>query len=167
MSNIIIIRGAICAGKTTTSTLLRDNLADYALIEPDIIKQMVDRTRSSTWRRQITDKTMIFMFNELVKRKRNVIVALHGHDMMQYRKIRRIGIDHGAKIYSFLLTAPLDVCMARNERRGAPGMCYKIPKSKILDFIKKTKIIKGEPIFNTETQTALMIVKAIIRKTRE
>lgn len=162
MPKLIIIRGAICAGKTTTVCLLRESLPDYALIEPDVFKQMADKTKSSIWRKIIAEKTALFFLTELMKRGRGIIITLHGHDLKMYRLIKKLAFVYRYQATSFLLVVPLKTCLIRNNNRGVPGMNYRIPKSKLINFLKNTKTIKGERVFDTSLQSTKEVVQNIL-----
>ena len=131
MPKIVIIRGAICTGKTTITHLLRKRLLHYALIEPDILKEMVDNGRSSLWRRKVAEKTILFLIAQLMEYRRNIIVALHSHSLLMYNLIKKLAHEYSYKSYPFLLVAPLEVVLIRSKNRGVPKMRYLIPKSKI------------------------------------
>ncbi len=162
MPKIIVIRGGICTGKTTTASLLREHLSDYSFIEPDTLKQMADDTASSLWRRRLVENVTVFFLTALMQRRRNIIVTLHAHDLLMYSRVQALALTCHYSFFSFLLTAPSATCLARNKQRGVPGMRYAISKRKIIQLMRKVKTVQYEHVFDTATQSTKEIVRAML-----
>jgi uridine kinase len=85
---IIIIRGPICAGKTTTINLLKDKFVNASYIDFDAFKRAIDWTQPSPWRTELAFKSALNLAEELMKRNRNILADIHSSKNINIRRIK-------------------------------------------------------------------------------
>lgn len=166
MSNLVLIRGPICAGKSTILNLLQDLTQKCSTVRQDGIKRAIGKNKSSPWRNKIAFETTLYLTELLIKERRNIVADIHSSRLNQYRKYKKIASKYGYNFFSFLLYPPLKTCIKRNYQREIPGVNYVITEKEIKDYWQDSIFIKGEPIFDTSKLEVLEIVKGILKATK-
>ena len=161
-SKLVLIRGPICSGKSMVTRVLREKLDQASLADFDSIKQQIDFRASSNWRREIALRTAVFLAGELLNAERTVIAEVHSAFHEQYEAFKNVAEMHQRPFYSFLITAPMDVCLQRNRSRRIPDPWYAPGDAAVREHWEKTEHIAGEPEFDTSRQTVRDIVTSIL-----
>jgi len=160
---LILIRGPICAGKSTTVELLRQRIADSSYIDFDAYKRAIDANQASEWRDRMAFESALYLAKQLMKKKRVIIADIHSSKRHQYNKYRKLAKRFGYEFYSFLIYPPLIVCLRRNEQRKIPSVNYVISDQEVMDYWEKTFMIKGEKFFDSSKKAPERIVDTIAR----
>lgn len=161
---IIIIRGPICAGKTTTINLLKEKFTKASYIDFDSFKRAIDWTQPSDWRDKLAFKSALNLAEELMKRQRNILADIHSSKKYQYQAYKNLAAKYSYEFNSFLLYPPLHVCLCRNLNREIPDVKYSVTEQEIIDYWKNTFKIPAEDSFNTGTIKVEEIIDYIVKK---
>jgi len=159
MKRLILVRGSICAGKSTTSRLVRRALRDSSHVDFDVFKMLIDDEKSSEWRRDLAIKIGFSLASELMKLGRTIIVETHSRKYY-YKRLERLAKANGYKLTSFLLEPPLEVCLDRNRAKMRDK--YKISDNKIKRSWRETFYVPGEIKFDTSKSSPQKIANKII-----
>ena len=162
MKLIILIRGPICAGKSTIVNLLSKNLKNASCIDFDAFKRAVDRSKATQWRDKMAFKSAIYLCEMIMKKKRTIIADIHSSKKYQYLKYKDLANKNNYKLYSILILPPLAVCLKRNSTRKIKKVLYKISDKEISDYWKNTFKIKKEIVFDTSKIKPQKIIKFIL-----
>jgi len=149
MNRLILIRGPICAGKSTTASCLQNALGRCSLIDQDCLKRAIDRKEPSDWRDNIAFDTTLYLTNLLMARGRDIIADIHSSIPRQYDEYKKLALKHGYKLFSFLLYPPLQTCLERNLKRVIPDVQYKTSDSDIKKYWENVYTVKDEQMFDT------------------
>lgn len=163
MNRLIIIRGPICAGKSTTELALQNSLEKSSLVDQDSLKRAIDRTGSSEWRSKIAFDTTLHLADLLMATGRDIIADVQSSKPLQYEEYVKLALKNNYKLFSFLLYPPLDVCLERNRKRPIPDVQYTISDNDIKKYWENVYEVKGEYIFDTSVLTTENLVKEILR----
>lgn len=163
-AKIILIRGPICAGKTTTINLLKDKFDNASYIDFDAFKRAIDWTQPSQWRTELAFKSALNLAEELMKRGRNILADIHSSKKYQFEAYKQLAEKYDYGFHSFLLYPPLHVCLCRNLNREIPDVKYKVTEQEIIDYWQQTFKITGEDVFNTANIDVQEIIKFIFNK---
>lgn len=160
MSRIILIRGPICAGKSTTVESLRNSLEKCSLIDQDYLKRAIDNKGRSDWRSRIALDTSLYLARLLMREGRDIIAEIHSSVPKQYDEYEKLAKENDYTLFSFLLYPPLEVCLQRNKDRVVSDMWYKLSDEEIKEYWENIYKIEGETTFDT----SVISVKAITEK---
>lgn len=167
MNKIILIRGPICAGKTTTVNLLRERLEDVSVIDVDAFKRAIDYTQASEWRDRLAFKTSLFLADNLMGLNRTIMADIHSNKEYQYDRYKELAERNNYRLFSFLLYPPLKVCQERNLNREIPDVLYKITDREIEEYWDKPFHIKGEPVIDSSIIKPSEVVEFILDNIRK
>ncbi len=162
MNRLILIRGPICAGKSTTASFLQNILKDCSLIDQDSLKRSIDKTQASEWRSNIAFNTTLYLAKLLMETNRDIIADIHSSKPNQYGAYKKLALENNYKLFSFLLYPPLNDCLRRNSVREIPDVHYKITDENIIKYWKNLFKIKNEHVFDTSVTNVEDIVKKIL-----
>ena len=124
---LYIVRGPIGVGKTSVIQALLKQMPDHAsVIEVDGIKRMLDPTASSEWRRKIAHASASFIIDKLLKMPRSAIVETDTKYPEEVEQLVTVADNLDLPTVSVLLTAPLQICLARAATREVNGISYDI-----------------------------------------
>jgi len=146
---MIVIRGPICAGKSSLCYALRDSIPNSSLVSADKIKRAIDNTTASRWRDEIAFKNTVHLTKLLIKVKRVVIIDIHSNNLKQLNIFKALARRNRYNFNSYLLFQPLATCIERNHNRAIPDVKYSITDNEIKSYWKSTIKIKGEKIIDT------------------
>ncbi|MCX6740425.1 MAG: hypothetical protein NTZ49_04330 [Candidatus Parcubacteria bacterium] len=164
MPMIILIRGPICAGKSTVVSLLKEKIADISHIDFDAFKRGIDWTKRSTWRTRLAYKTAMFLAEELMQVRRSIIADIHSHQKYQYQGYQRLAKIHYYKLFSFLLYPPLTTILQRDQARPLLDVRYRFsPKELTIDWYKTFRL-PGETLFDTSSLKPEDVVAQILQQ---
>jgi predicted kinase len=163
-NKLIVLRGPICSGKSTVSRVLREQLRNSSVADFDAIKQQIDYRASSSWRRDIALRTAVYLAGELLQTDRNVIAEIHSAIPVEYDAFQQAASVHNCPFLSFLIMAPLDVCLQRNRDRAIRDVWYMPKDSEVIDYWNKTYTIPEEPQYDTTRKATDEIVLDILRR---
>jgi|GEM_PF-3587162 len=145
-AKLLVIRGPMCAGKTTLGESLRRKHMQASHLVPDALIQMVDHLASSEFRRQLVHDTILFMASQLLLQKRLVIVEVYGQDREFYDRLMDLAKRVQVGAMSVLLYPPLETCLARN-RNPDRGARTNLSEDIISTHWRNTFRIEGELVF--------------------
>jgi len=163
MKKLILIRGPICSGKSTTVLALQKALGKYSVIDQDSLKRAIDNKNPSEWRDKIAFDTTLFLANSLMKQGRDIIADIHSNIRRQYSEYSKLALKHDYKLFSFLLYPPLNTCLVRNRKRKIPDVRYKITDETIKKYWKNPYRVKNEIIFDTSILKTKTVVAKILK----
>ncbi|MCX6712090.1 MAG: AAA family ATPase [Candidatus Vogelbacteria bacterium] len=162
MNRLILIRGPICAGKSTTASLLRDNIEKCSLVDQDCLKRAIDNKEPTEWRDQLAFDTSLYLADLLMKKGRDIVADIHSSIPKQYNEYEKLATKNNYKLFSFLLYPPLNTCQERNRVREIPDIQYEVTEDDIKKYWKNVHKIKGETVFDTSIIEANGIIKKIL-----
>lgn len=162
MKKIILIRGPICAGKTTTVSLLKERLDDVSIIDMDAFKRAIDHTHASEWRDRLAFRSALSLADDLMKMDRTIVADIHSNKGYQYEGYRELANKNDYKLFSFLLYPPLRVCQKRNSERKIPGVRYKISNREIGDYWINPCKIEGEEVIDSSVFNPRQVLETIL-----
>lgn len=166
MNRLILIRGPICSGKSTTASLLRKFIEPCSLIDQDSLKRAIDNQNPSEWRDKMAFDTTLYLADQLMEKRRDIIADIHSSIRRQYDNYKMLAQKYDYKLFSFLLYPPLNVCIERNSLRNIPDVRYKITEEEIRKYWENPYQVKDEIIFDSSTISPEEIVKNIIELVR-
>ncbi len=161
---LIVIRGPICAGKSSVVKELKKILPDSSHVAADALKRSIDWRKATKWRSQLAFKTACFLTTELMKLERNIITDIHASKINEYEYYQQLADTNGYQFFSFLINAPLEICLARNKSRDIPDVDYMISDQEITDYWQAAVNIENEPSFNSSKSSAAEIAAQIMAK---
>lgn len=160
--NLIIIRGAVGAGKTSVVESLREKLGDVSIIDFDAFKRQIDNTKSSAWRREIAVDTSLYFCERIMQERRDIIVDIHSSQIDLYQRYAALAKANNYTMSSFMLHPDLEVCIQRAKDRIVPDIAYDIDEAMIERYWNAAVLIEGEMVFQDATQDAGRIADIII-----
>ena len=162
MTKIILIRGPICAGKSTIAQELLKNLKNCSLIDQDSFKRNIDFAKSSKWRADLAFETALFLADKLMNKRRTIIADIHSSIKKQHEGYIALAKKYKYALFSYLLYPPLGVCLNRNKNRVIPDIKYKISRQKIKKYWEKVHFVPREKTFDTSKMKTKRIVREIL-----
>lgn len=166
MNRLILIRGPICAGKSTMVNLLQDTLEACSVVDQDVLKRAIDKKRRSDWRDNIAFDTTLYLSDLLMKEGRDIIADIHSSLPKKYEEYQKLAMKNGYQLFSFLLYPPLEVCLQRNKSRIIPDIDYEITDDDIKKYWENPCEVKGETVFDTSVVTTEDVVAKILETIR-
>ncbi len=163
MNRLILIRGPICAGKSTTASFLQNTLSGCSLIDQDCLKRAIDKKEQSDWRSNIAFDTTLYLADLLMIKGRDIIADIHSSIPRQYDDYKKLALKHNYKLFSFLFYPPLSICLDRNRTRDIPDVKYKITDDNIKKYWENLYSVNEEVIFDTSIAKVDDIVKKILK----
>lgn len=164
---LILIRGPICAGKTTVVQGLSDILVDCSVVDQDFLKRGIDKIKPSLWRDKIAFDTTLFLVEQLMKKRRLIVADIHSAVRRQYVEYRKLARKYDYPLFSFLLYPPLEVCIERNQKRVIPDVRYEVSDQDIRRYWEKVFSVIDELIFDTSTMSVEEVKNVIIEIIRK
>ncbi len=164
MSDLILIRGPICAGKSTVVKELRRLLPEASAIDFDAFKLQLDNQQSSDWRRQAALRVALFMAFEVAARGRTMLVDIPSSKVELLKVYQQLAEEVGYRFKTFLLLPPLQTCLERNQHRPIPEACYRLEPALIESFWNETVFVPNELVFDTSIQSAKDVAGAIVKE---
>lgn len=162
MKKLILIRGPIYSGKSTTARLLRERLGEASAVDFDVFKRQIDDTKSTPWRSELAFKASLFLADRLMKFGRTIIADIHSSQEYQYREYQKLATESGYILFSFLLKPPLKTCLERSRTRDDSNLKYKISDEKITNYWRNTFHVPHEPVFDSSKLSPEEIVLRIM-----
>ena len=166
---IIVIRGKVTAGKTTTSHELAKILPGWIFIDPWKIKEMFEplELKNRTSLKNASKKAMLVIMKEVIRNLEiNIIVQ---ETTVKYIK-KYLGKDlkkHNYKIYSFFLDIDFKSAIKRDIQREKPTMGLSKFKTEEEFSKKKAKPHRGDLAIDTSKHSIKEVVKQILNEVGE
>ncbi len=113
MPNLILIHGPIASGKSTLCKQLLKQLKGYAFVDRAYLKQMLKPCGKQD-AKIIANKTTMFMVEELMKLKKNILVQEQSRSNLK-KVTNKFGVNYG--VYSVYLTYDLKKAIKRDRLR--------------------------------------------------
>ncbi|MEK7463480.1 MAG: AAA family ATPase [Patescibacteria group bacterium] len=164
MKKIILIRGPICSGKSTVARLLFERNNNSSLIDEDVLKRTIERTKTPKWRSSLAFETALFLTEKLMRRKRTIIADVHSSKKDRYIKYKKLADKYNYTLHSFLLYPPLNTCIERNKLRDIPDVAYKISRKSIEKYWRVLHKVAGEQVFSDSKIEPALIANKILNK---
>lgn len=161
MKKLILIRGPICAGKSTTTELLREALESASLIDQDFFKRSISRERSE-WRSRIAFETSLHLAELLMEEERDIIADIHSSISDQYDRYAKLASKNGYAVFTFLLYPSLETCLQRNRARSIPDMRYQLTDTDIKKYWETVYPVSGEEMLDTSKLEPEEVVAKIL-----
>ena len=167
---IIIIRGKVTAGKTTTSHALAKVLPGWILIDVWKIKEMFEPLELKDRKPLIkaSKKSMIEIMRIVMRELGINIIVQETTQRFLKKHLRNDLKKHNYEIHSFFLDIDLKRAAKRDIQREKPTM-HLGKKIKTEEEWKKQKGApdRGDVIINTADKTPKEIVKLILKEVNE
>ncbi len=162
MRKIILIRGAIAAGKSSLVKELQRLLNDVSVIDMDAFKRMIDYKSPSLWRTSTAFNTALFLAEKLMLLDRTIVVDIHSSKEYQFLEYQALAKKNNYEMVSFLLYPPLQVCLERNRSRIITDVIYKITDDTVKEYWEELFKVEGEKVYDTSDFTPETVAKDIV-----
>lgn len=163
MPNLIVLRGPIGAGKTSIMQEVCNRLPNWSSIEIDALKRMVDPHASSEWRRKVSLAGGLAMAEQLLQHGRSVITEAHSRWPEQSDRFQALAAKLATVTFkSFLVVAPLEVCLQRAAQRTVPGIDYGIDEPMVTAYHTNLDPLPNEPVIDTTWHSSAWGAELII-----
>lgn len=167
---IVIIRGKVTAGKSTTSHALAKVLPNYLFVDKWKIKEMFEPLQLKDRRPMIdaSKKAIIAIMEEVMKSLGTNIIIQEATTSFIKKKLKKELKEHNYKIYTFFLDIDLESAIKRDIQREKPTMGFG-KKGYTQETWEKTKGIpeKGDFIIHTKRKTTRQILNIILKEISE
>lgn len=170
MKKIVIIRGVVTAGKSTTSYELAKVLPGWIFIDPWKIKEMFEPLdlKDRTPLKKISKETMLLIMKEVIRDlKINILVQETSQSFVK-KYLKKDLKEYNYKVYSFFLDVNLKDAIKRDIQRDKPTI--NINKENLNEEEwKKTKATpeKSDIIINTSNYDIEEVVNIILKNINE
>jgi predicted kinase len=155
---LILIRGPICAGKSSVAKILRDSLQNASWVNYDTVKDMIDHSASSVWRHKLAFHTAVSLAEDLMDAKRTIIMDIHASSVYQYTELKKLAETRRYEFRSLLLLPPLAVCLRRSKLRTSEVL----PEKKVREYWYSSFRIEDEPVFDSSQLSPEEIANAAL-----
>jgi len=171
---IVIIRGLVTAGKTTTSHELAKVLPEWIFIDVWKIKEMFEPLNFRNNKRKsmikISKKIMKDIIKETMKEfKTNILVQESSQSFLK-KHLRNELKKYNYEIYSFFLTVNVKTAMKRDIEREKPTMNINKNNLSHEEWLKHRKAKpeeKGDIVIETDNLSVNQVVKRILKEIGE
>lgn len=164
MSELIVLRGPIGAGKTSIMQSIARQLPHCAKIEIDCLKRMLDTHESSDWRREIAFNAALYMTQQALVNGRSVVTETHSKRPEQQLQFRQLSDTiPGANYRSVLVRAPFSVCLERSQKRIVPDINYAIDTAMVAAYYGGLEPLPNELVVDTTELSAENAASMIVQ----
>ena len=160
---LVILSGAVCAGKTTVVRELMKKTERYFHLSYDSLKWQFSQYSSGKYRKEIL-ALRLAMLRSLCEMKYNVITeSTHASTRQAHIDIVR---EHGYEVLEINLEADYDVLLRRCEERNAVVELKKVVSRKRFDEV--FRLYESEKnvsalTFRTDSQSIQEILESILK----
>ena len=166
---IIIIRGIVTSGKTTTSHELAKILPKWIFIDVWKIKEMFEPLglRDRTPLKSISKKAMVTIIREVVRQMGINIIVQESSQSFIKKYLKKDLKKYEYKIYSFFLDLNDEDVAKRDKQREKPtmGLEKEIKTGEWRE--RRVKPEKGDIVINTSENSIKKVVNIILKKINE
>jgi predicted kinase len=148
---LLVIRGPVCSGKSTTGKALRRLYLQCSLIDPDVLKVMIDNRERTLWRTALAFHLTCSMVEAILIAGRVVIVEAHSHQHEHLSRLMDVATETHAIAKSVLLFPSLNICLDRNKTRHIDDIEYAVDQALIDEQWHNTFRADGELEIDTST----------------
>jgi len=170
MKKIVIIRGKVTAGKSTTSHALAKVLPGWVFIDIWKIKEMFEplQLKNRKPMLDISKKAVVNIVKDTMKKLGNNIIIQESTTSFIKRKLGKYLKDHNYKVYTFFLDIDLKSAIQRDIQREKPTMGF-WKKKYTPEIWEKTKATsnRGDIIIHTKNKTVRQVVNIILKEIGE
>src|SRR3989344_549362 len=165
---IIIIRGLVTSGKTTTSHELAKILPDYIFIDVWKIKEMFEplNLKDRTPLKEASKKAMITIMKEVMTSLKTSIMVQETSRTYLMKYLKRYIKKYNYEIYSFFLDVEYKDVIKRDIQREKPTMFTKGLSEETWKE-NRVKPAKKDIIINTSKNSINQVIKIILKGTGE
>jgi RNase adaptor protein for sRNA GlmZ degradation len=167
---IVIIRGKVTAGKSTTSYNLAKVLPDWIFIDPWKIKEMFEplELNKRNYLRTISKKAMLTIIREVIRQMKINIILQESTRGFIRKYLAKDLKKYNYEVYSFFLDVDLKDAIKRDKQREKPTM--RIGKNvKTNEEWKRIKAQpeKGDIIIDTSKLNEEQVLDFILKTIKE
>ena len=168
MKKIVIIRGKVTAGKTTTSYELAKVLSGWIFIDAWKIKEMFEPLglKDRTILKDTSKKAMILIMKEVIRNLGINIIVQETTQKFVKKHLKNDLKKHKYKIYSFFLDVNFKDAIKRDIQREKPTQGLKKISQKKWEQTK-AQPEKGDVIINTSKNSIKKVVDIILKEIKE
>jgi gluconate kinase len=167
---IVIIRGIVTAGKTTTSYELAKVLPGWLFVDVWKIKEMFEplNLEDRTPLKEISKKSMILIMKEAMKTMNvNIIVQESSQSFIKKYLSNEIR-EYGYELYSFFLDVDDKDIVKRDKQREKPDMNFeKEIEDGTFRSKRSVKVEKEDVVINTSFNSVNQVVDKILKEIDE
>ena len=167
---IIIIRGKVTAGKTTTSHELAKVLPGWILIDPWKIKEMFEPLglKDRSVLKNTSKKAMVLIMREVIRNLGINIIVQETTQKFVRKHLRQDLKKYNYKLYSFFLDIDLENAIKRDIKREKPTMGIgKSIKTRAEWEKAKAQPDKGDFVIHTGKHKIKEVVDMILSEIKE
>lgn len=160
---LIIVRGPIGAGKTSASREIVAQHEHVSFIEPEIIKNALDPTRSNEDRREVAIFSAAYTIGQMLLRDMSTVTEVHSRHEWQISRIDSVAREFCLPA-TVLLKPPLDTCIEWNRQKELPVGVTPADDNRVRDYYENCYSIKGEPIIDPTDMKPSEVAKEIVAR---
>jgi len=167
---IVIIRGKVTAGKSTTSHELAKVLPGWIFIDPWKIKEMFEPLglKDRTILKNTSKKAMVLIMRDVIRNLGINIVVQETTQKFVRKKLRGDLKKHNYKLYSFFLDIDLESAIKRDIQREKPTMGIgKSIKTRAQWEKEKAQPDRGDFVIHTGKHNIKEVVDTILKEIGE
>lgn len=161
MPKIIILRGPMASGKSTTIDILDKKLKDYVYINREYIKSKMLKKMPRKYARKISKRALWTLLKEVMKLKKNILVQELSKSNLN-KKLGKYINDYNYKIKSFYLTCSVETAIKRDKQRSKKMRARTV---KIVHSNSKPE--KADLIIDTEDNSLNKTVSIILKEAKK
>ena len=169
MKKIVIIRGMVTAGKTTTSYELAKVLPDWIFIDDWKIKEMFEPLglKDRTNLKKIAKSSMIHIMKQVINNMGNNIIVQETSKSFIMNSLKRELNKHNYRVYSFFLEVEDKDVGKRDIQREKPtrGIKKEIERGNWKN--NRAVIEKGDFVINTSKNSINKVIDIILKEIKE
>ncbi|MDB5179078.1 MAG: hypothetical protein JWN01_1021 [Patescibacteria group bacterium] len=162
MKRLYLIRGPICAGKSSLVEELRRRVAGVSIVDIDSFKRQIDSEGSSDWRRELALEIGLFFARRLMEHNRTIVADIHSSSHEQHDGFVQAALATHYEVIQVLLEPPLEVCLERNCLRDIPDVSYTLSDEVVQKYWCNTYRAEGELVFDSSSMSTREIADSIL-----
>ena len=166
---IVIIRGKVTAGKTTTSHELAKVLPGWIFIDPWKIKEMFEPLglKNRTILKNTSKKVMVLIMKEVIQNLGINIIVQETTQKFIIKHLRQDLKKYNYKLYSFFLDINLENAIKRDIQREKPTIGLGKIKTNEEWEKEKAKPDKEDFVIHTSNYKIKEVVEIILKEIKE
>jgi len=169
MRKIIIIRGKVTAGKTTTSHELAKVLPRWILIDPWKIKEMFEPLglKNREPLKKASKRAMIEIMKVAIRDLGINIIVQETTQKFIKKYLRKDLKKHEYKLYSFFLDVELKDAIKRDIQRDKPTMNLRNEVKSEAEWKTRITPDKGDFVIDTSQHSIKEVVSTVLKEINE
>jgi shikimate kinase len=169
IKKIVIIRGKVTAGKTTTSHELAKVLPGWIFIDPWKIKEMFEplNLKDRTPLKKASKKAMINIMRIVIRDLGLNIIVQETTQKFIKKYLKKDLKEKKYKLYSFFLDVNLKDAIKRDKQRDKPTMYVGKEVKTKEDWSNRILPDKGDYVIDTSKNSIKKVLEIILKETKE